>query len=157
MKMKDVMERYDYDLPLLDALNAVDDPKLSPDRRVLAGATMGVCLGTAYYAVSEMEEAFAQLADDQEHGRQHGEGYLAMEAILEEQRPYQMRLWHLLYECSLDQAVSDLRWLKMVVYQRAQMANAVRDAGVDHRYWTAAEGREGKSAAELMTKVTERR
>lgn len=154
MKMTDVMERYDYDLPLLDALN---DGEISPDRRVLAGATVGVCLSTAYFAVSEMEEAFSQLADDEEHGRRHGEGFLAMEAILEEQRPFQMLLWHLLYECSLDQAVSDLRWLKMVVYQRAQMANAVRDAGVHHRYWTSAEGRDGKSAAELMTKVTERR
>jgi len=154
MKMKDVMERYDYDLPLLDALN---DPELSPDRRVLAGATMGVCLGTAYFAVSEMEEAFAQLADDDDHDRRHGEGYLAMEAILEEQRPFQMRLWHLMYESSLNQAVGDLRWLKMVVYQRAQMVNAVRDAGVNDRYWTYAEGREGNSAAELMAKVTARR
>ncbi|TVV71449.1 hypothetical protein [Sphingomonas solaris] len=154
MKIAEVLERYDYDLPLLDAMN---DRGMSPDRRVLAGATVGVCLSTAYFAVSEMEEAFAQLADDEEKGRRHGEGYLAMEAILEEQRPFQMRLWHLLHECSLDQAVSDLRWLKMVVYQRAQMANAVRDAGVNDRYWTSAEGREGKSAAELMTKVTERR
>lgn len=154
MKITEVLERYDYDLPLMDALN---DSEISPDRRTLAGATMGVCLGTAYFGVSEMEEAFAQLADDEEHDRRHGEGYLAMEAILEEQRPFQMRLWHLLYESSLDQAVGDLRWLKMVVYQRAQMANALRDAGVDHRHRTAEEGREGKSAAELMTKVIERR
>lgn len=154
MKLKQALQNYDYDLPLLDALN---DPELSPDRRVLAGATIGVCLGQAYFAVSELEEAFALLADDEEHGRRVGEGYLAMEAVLEGQHAYQMRLWHLINEVSLDQAVSDLRWLKALVHQRGQMTGTMAAAGIDPRYWTGEEGREGRSAAELMARVMERR
>lgn len=154
MKINDVLQGYDYDLPLMDALN---DPQLSPDRRVLAGATLGVNLSTAYYAVTEVEEAFAQLADDQDQGRAIGEGYLALEAILEARSPYQMKLWHLISDMSLDQSVSDLRWLKMTVYQRARMANAVSEAGVEQRYWTSDEGRVGKSAAELMAVVAPQR
>ncbi len=49
MKVQDVMRGYDYDLPLLDVLNNNEkdengDPQVSVDRRVLAGATVGIGL-----------------------------------------------------------------------------------------------------------------
>lgn len=93
MKFKDAMRGYDYDLPLLDALN---DPQLSVDRRVLAGATIGVGLDIAYFAIRELEEAFAALAHDHNNGVEQGAGFEEVAEILKAQSPFQMRLWHLL-------------------------------------------------------------
>ena len=60
MNVQDMMRGYDYDLPLYDVLNnsSVDangDPEISADRRVLAGATIGIGLDIAYLAITEMQ------------------------------------------------------------------------------------------------------
>jgi hypothetical protein len=73
MKAQDMMRGYDYDLPLYDVLNNNEknengDPVVSADRRVLAGATIGIGLDLAYLAITELQEAFETLAADADNG-----------------------------------------------------------------------------------------
>lgn len=81
MKLKDAMRGYDYDLPLKDALN---DRELSVDRRVMAGATVGIGLDVAYLSVCQLEEAFAALAMDLSNGVEQGRGYEDLADILKD-------------------------------------------------------------------------
>ena len=105
MNIKDSLDGYDYELPLMDALA---DPALPVRRRLLAGATVGIGLDIAHFAVSEMAEGFWLLKDETERGKNCGEGYLMVEAMLEEKNAFQMRLWHLLDETPLNNAAYDL-------------------------------------------------
>ncbi len=147
MKLADAMKSYDYDLPLLDALN---DRELSPDRRVLAGALIGEALDKAYLSVGEMEEAFATLANDVARNVRDGEGRAMIEAILRDRVPLQMRLWYALHETELTQAAQDLAWLKALAYRRGRMTAVMQQASLPPRYWTTAEGRGGPTAAEIV-------
>lgn len=147
MNIKDSLDGYDYELPLMDALA---DPDLPVRRRLLAGAAVGIGLDIAHFAVSEMAEAFWLLKDETERGRTCSEGYLMIEAMLEEKNPFQMRLWHLLDETPLADAAMDLAWLKALTYQRGQMANAVRKAGCSVVYASAADLLADKTAASIM-------
>lgn len=147
MKLADAMKSYDYDLPLLDALN---DKDLSPDRRVLAGALIGEALDKAYLSVGEMEEAFSTLANEFARDVRDGEGRAMIEAILGDRVPLQMRLWYVLHETELTQAAQDLAWLKALAYRRGRMTAVVREANLPARYWTTAEGRGGPTAAEIV-------
>jgi hypothetical protein len=147
MKMKDSLDGYDYELPLMDALA---DPDLPVRRRLLAGATVGIGLDIVHFAVSEMTEAFWLLKDETERGKNCSEGYLMLEAILEEKNAFQMRLWHLLDETPLNDAAYDLAWLKALTYQRGQMANSVRKAGLPVIYASAADLLADPTAASIM-------
>ncbi len=147
MKLTDAMKSYDYDLPLLDALN---DPELSPDRRVLAGSLIGEALDKAYLSVGEMEEAFSTLANDLARNVHDGEGRAMVEAILADRLPLQMRLWYVLHETELTQAAQDLGWLKALAYRRGRMTAVMQEANLPARYWTTAEGRGGPTAAQLV-------
>ncbi len=93
MKLRDAMRSYDYEMLLVDALN---DPTLSTSRRLLAGAVIGEGLDTAYFATSELLEAFVELESDVRRGERHGQGFLSLEEILQAKNPLQMRLWYLL-------------------------------------------------------------
>lgn len=146
------MRSYDYDLPLMDVLN---DPNSSLDRRVLAGATVGVALDTAYLAITEMEEAFSALLKDQAISSRRGEGYLMLEDILATGNPFQMRLWYLLYDTPLAQAASDLGWLRSLTYRRAQMTFVARENGVAVNYASTASLCDGMTAEMLMSSFAE--
>lgn len=150
MKFKDAMRGYDYDLPLLDALN---DPQLSVDRRVLAGATIGVGLDIAYFAIRELEEAFAALAHEHNNGVEQGAGFEEVAEILKAQSPFQMRLWHLLDVTPLQLALEDLAWLKSLAYRRGRMAAVVRDENLPITYMTDEALCEGVTASELMARI----
>lgn len=147
MKLADAMRNCDYDLPLLDELN---ETELSPDRRALAAALIGEGLDKAYLSVGEMEEAFSTLANDLVRGVLDGEGRAMIEAILVDRVPLQMRLWYVLHETELTQAVQDLAWLKSLAYRRGRLTAVARKAKVSARYWTTAEGRSGPTAAEIV-------
>ena len=153
MEMQDAMRGYDYDLPLRDVLN---DPEESDDRRVLAGATIGVGLDTAYFAISELEEAFSTLASELSNGVQQGEGRKALEEILRDKNLFQMRLWYLLYDTPIDLAQSQLGWLKSVTYRRGRMAKVMRDKKLSVIYATDAAICEGVTAAQVMATVVAR-
>jgi len=147
MKVKDVLEGYDYDLPLRDALN---DPELSAIRRILAGTLVGEGLDTAYFAVQELCEAYAALWADARQGIRFGEGYLACEAILTDTNPLQMSLWHLTCERDLRETVGDMVWLRNLAYRRGAMARAIRDAALPVVYVPARNLVAGKTAAMMM-------
>lgn len=147
MKLTDAMKSYDYDLPLLDALN---DPELSPDRCVLAGSLIGEALDKAYLSVGEMEEAFSTLANEVARNVHDGEGKAMIDAILGDRVPLQMRLWYLLHETELTQAAQDLGWLKSLAYRRGRMTAVMQEANLPARYWTTAEGRSGPTASEIV-------
>lgn len=150
MKVQDAMRGYDYDLPLMDVLN---DHETSVDRRVLAGATVGVGLDTAYFAITELQEAFAALANDLSNGVENGQGYADLAEILRDRSPFQMRLWYLLDVTPLDQALDDLSWLKSLAYRRGRMAKVVRDEGLAVYYGTDEAACEGVTAAQIMARV----
>ena len=150
MKVQDAMRGYDYDLPLRDVLN---DPETSDDRRVLAGATIGIGLDTAYLAISELEEAFATLANDVSNGVRQGEGRKDIGAILHDKNPFQMRLWYLLYDTPIGQAQAELAWLKSLTYRRGRMAKVMRDEKLSVTYATDAALCDGVTAAQVMANV----
>jgi hypothetical protein len=147
VNIKDTLNGYDYELPLMDALA---DPELPVRRRLLAGATVGIGLDIAHFALSEMAEAFWLLKCEQESGKTCSEGYLMLEAMLEEKNAFQMRIWHLLDETALVDAAMDLAWLKALTYQRGQMAYSVRKAGLPVVYESAADRLADKTAASIM-------
>ena len=153
MKLKDAMRGYDYELLLVDALN---DPTLSTSRRLLAGAVIGEGLDTAYFATSELLEAFVELESDVRRGERHGEGFLSLEEILQAKNPLQMRLWYLLHEAAIPQAMMDLAWLKSLAYQRAKSSGLLRDERLPFYYTPARDMVEGPTAADWMLQVTER-
>jgi hypothetical protein len=159
MNVKDMMRGYDYDLPLYDVLNnsSVDangDPEISADRRVLAGATIGLGLDVAYLAITEMQEAFEALARDVSNGVTDGEGSQDLAEILRAQNPFQMRLWYLLYDTPFEQAHEDLCWLKSLTYRRGRMCTVVREEKLAVVYATNADLCESLTAAQLMANMT---
>jgi len=158
MRVQDMMRGYDYDLPLLDVLNNNEkddngDPQVSVDRRVLAGATVGIGLDVAYLAITELQEALTALASDVRNTTGHGEGYKDIEEILTDKNPYQMRLWYLLYDTPIEQAITELAWLQSVTYRRGRMCNVMRDQNLPVLYATNAELCEGLTAAQIMDNV----
>jgi len=151
MKMKDVLEGYNYDLPLMDAVN---DVELRHIRRLLAGALMGEGLDVAYFATRELEEAYVDLRNDVRKGVRYGEGYLAFEEILKDKNPLQMKLWYLTCERDLSETVKDMHWLVGLAHQRGLMARAVREAGVPVVHVPARNLVAGKTPAELVADQT---
>ncbi|WP_288806593.1 hypothetical protein [uncultured Novosphingobium sp.] len=151
MKVKDALDGYDYDLPLMDAL---DNPGLSITRRVLAGAMIGEGLDTAYFATGEMVEAFVALKIDARRKVRHGEGFLALEAILADKNPFQMRLWYLLYDKAIREAMFDLAWLRGLAYERGRMAQVLREEALPHQYIADRDLVDDTTAAEMMRSLT---
>lgn len=159
MKVQDVMRGYDYDLPLLDVLNNNEkdengDPQVSVDRRVLAGATVGIGLDVAYLAITELQEAFTALASDVHNTAGYGEGHRDIEEILRDKNPYQMRLWYLLYDTPIEHAITELAWLQSVTYRRGRMCTVMREQKLPVLYASNAELCDGLTAAQAMANVT---
>ena len=151
MQPQDAMRGYDFDLPLMDVLN---DPETSPDRRVLAGATIGVGLDVAYLATCELAEAFEALAGDVTNSSSDGEGHKDLEEILSAGNPFQMRLWYLLYDTPFERAHADLVWLKSLTYRRARMCRVMQEQKLPVIYATNADLAESATAAELLANLS---
>jgi hypothetical protein len=130
ISLKAYLEPYDWNLPLKDALN---DRLLSADRRGLAAAAMRQDLDDGYYAAAELLEAFRALERDIGAGvRPHApsEGEARVNHILEgEGDDYQRRLYYLLAERPVAEAVRDLEWLVALMKDRAGMYRTLRQAG----------------------------
>ncbi|KTF67873.1 MULTISPECIES: hypothetical protein [unclassified Sphingomonas] len=146
MNINDVLLDFDFDLPLRDAF---EDRTLSHSRRMLAGVSIGIDLATAYYSVSQLHEALADLEDDHRSGTRFGVGYVEAEDIIKAGSPFQTKVWHLVCDLNLSQAVADLGWLKAVLYSRGSMAKAAAKQ-VRVTYVTQAQTTEGPTAAALM-------
>lgn len=158
MRVQDMMRGYDYDLPLYDVLNNSGtnengEPEISTDRRVLAGATIGIGLDVAYFAITELLEAFTALASETSSAKGRGEGCKNLEEILRDKNPFQMRLWYLLYDTPIEQAVRELSWLQSLTYRRGRMCIVVREHKLPVTYATNAQLCESLTAAQIMGNV----
>ena len=130
LSIKALLEPYDWNLPLLDALN---DQSLSADRRALAVAAMRQGLDDGYYAAAELLEAFRALEDDIDTGVRpdtYSEGEDRLKHILEaDGDDYQRRLYYLLAERPVADAARDLEWLVALMKARAGMYRALGRVG----------------------------
>jgi hypothetical protein len=144
MSMKAFLEPYDFNLPLRDALN---DPTLSADRRVMAAAAMRQHLDDAYYAAMELLEAFRALRKDIDAGlapEANSEGEERVRHILAgDGDDYQRRLYYLLSERPVTEAIDDLEWLTRLTWERARMVRTLRDAGARMPFAPGANPKEG--------------
>jgi hypothetical protein len=120
---------------------------------VLAGAAIGIGLDVAYFAITEMQEAFTALASETSRGRGRGEGYRDLEEILRDKSPFQMRLWYLLYDTPIEQAITELTWLQSLTYRRGRMCIVMREHKLPVTYPTNAQLCESLTAAQIMGNV----
>ena len=130
MSMKALLEPYDINLPLRDAL---EDPTLAPDRRALAAVAFRQEPNDAVYSAMEVLEAFQALEADMEAQLPTDaprEGEARIRHILDgEGDDYQRRLYYILSERPVNQAIRDLEWLTDLLYGRARMVRTLREAG----------------------------
>ena len=127
--IKTMLAGYDFNLPLLDAL---DDGGLSADRRALAAVSMRQGLDDALFSAHELLEAFRTLETDARLGiaATDSEGMAAIDAILQAGGDdYQRRLYWILSESPVGDAVTDLIWLTEVLRGRAVMYRALTESG----------------------------
>ena len=120
---------YDFNLPLEDALN---DRSLSADRRVLASVSMRQGLDEGYFSVQQLLEAMRELETDARlripSSRSIGRAQIDT-ILVADGDDYQRRLYWILAERPITDAVSDLVWLAELLRGRAQMFSALVDAG----------------------------
>lgn len=120
---------YDFNLPLNDALN---DPTLSADRRALAAVSMRQDLDDALFSAQELLEALLTLETDARLGvaATASPGTDAIDEILgADGDDYQRRLYWILSERPLADAVADLIWLTALLRGRAVMYRVLSDTG----------------------------
>lgn len=128
--MKDYLATYDFNLPLKDAFG---NGALSMSRRMLAGAAMGQGLDDAYYSAHELLEALRTRAADHDAGVEADAslGQDMIDHILAgEGDDYQRRLYYVVSELDLGEAIGDLAWLVAELKGRGLMAKVFRQAGV---------------------------
>jgi hypothetical protein len=129
LSMKALLEPYDINLPLRDALN---DPALSPDRRALAVSAFRQDVDDAFYSAMELLEAFQALESDMEAvpSGVESEGEARLRHILDgEGDDYQRRLYYMLSERSVEQIIGHLEWLTDLLHGRARMVRTLREVG----------------------------
>jgi hypothetical protein len=127
--IRSLLAGYDFNLPLHDALA---DPTLSPDRRALAAVSMRQGLDDALFSAHELLEAFRTIETDHRLGvaAEASEGAAAIDTILlADGEDYQRRLYWMLSELPVADAVSDLVWLTELLHGRASMHRALADMG----------------------------
>ena len=123
---------FDFDLPLVDAVN---DPDLADVRSELAALALGEGLDGGYYEVQELADAFleaareanAEITDPDSPGRER------LADILERNSPYQRRQFDAVAALPLADAASHLVWLTGVMRERADMYRPVTQARVSAR------------------------
>lgn len=130
LSMKAFLEPYDFNLPLMDALN---DPSLSPDRRAMAAAAMHQDLDDAYYSAMELLEAFQAMGRDADAhlpADAYSEGEARIAHILSgDGDDYQRRLYYILSERTITEAIADLEWLTKLAWDRGRMSRVLDEAG----------------------------
>ncbi len=128
--MKDYLQTYDYNLPLLDAFKDIEN---SMTRRLIAAVSMKEGLTEAWGATGELIEAFECLASDAKADitGADSEGADRIAHMLEAGGDdYQRRVYYLLSETPVDEALSDLKWLMAILTVRGQMYRIIQAAGV---------------------------
>ncbi|WIW89629.1 hypothetical protein K3M67_06635 [Sphingobium sp. V4] len=129
LSMKALLETYDINLPLRDALN---DPALSPDRRALAAAAFRQDVDDAFYSAMELLDALQAVEADMGAvpSGVESEGQARLRHILNgEGDDYQRRLYYILSERPVSPAIRDLEWLTDLLHGRSRMVRTLREAG----------------------------
>ena len=125
--IKQFLDNYDFNLPLRDAF---EDGELSMARRMLAGAAMPEGLDSAYYLTMELFEAFELLCADRRNGVNEGMGAAKVhEIISSDSADYQRRIYYIVSELVVYEALGELAWLVRLTRSRAQMFRVIREAG----------------------------
>lgn len=128
--MKQFLADYSYNLPLLDALN---DPGLPTIRRILAGSAMDTSLDDGYYSTVELYDAFKVLTADLGASVDPDDslGTAMVEHLLGgEGDDYQRRLYYLISEIPVAEAMGHLYWLTTLLGPRASMWKVLVGAGI---------------------------
>lgn len=124
-----LLARYDFELPLRDALN---DSELDPVRRALASIAIGTGLDDGHLAAAELAGAARRFAADRAAGipDEAGEGVRHLRSILAADcDDYQRALWYAVSRCPPEVAADHLAWLTELMRARASMFLAIRSSG----------------------------
>ena len=127
--MKDYLESYDFNLPLWDAFK---DPAMSMTRRLIAAVAMKQSLDDAYFGIGEIVEAFEHLVADAEANvaAAQSEGADRIAHMLRaDGDDFQRRVYYLLSETPVEEALGDLRWLMAILEGRAKMYRVIEASG----------------------------
>lgn len=128
----DYLATFDFNMPLIDAVN---DPDLPGARSELAALALGEGLDSGYYEARELAEAFldaareanAEITDPHSSARNH------LVEIHDNGSPYQRRLFDKVATMPLADAASDLVWLATLMRSRADMYRPVEAARLSAR------------------------
>ena len=128
--MPALLTGYDFNLPLRDAL---DDATLSADRRALAAVSMRQGLDDAYLSAHALLEAMRVCETDARLRvrPERSEGRDMIDALLTaEGDDYQRRLYWIVSELPIGDAVCDLVWLTALLEARARMYRTIGEVGI---------------------------
>jgi len=128
----DYLASFDFNLPLIDAVN---DPDLPGVRSEIAAVALGEDLDAGYYEVQELADAFleaareanAEITDPRSPAREH------LAEILDRASSYQRGLFNAVAKLPLIDAASDLVWLTGLMRDRADMYRPVEAARLSTR------------------------
>lgn len=128
----DYLATFDFNIPLIDAVN---DPDLPGVRSELAALALGEGLDSGYYESQELAEAFLDAAreDNAEITDPDSPARKRLAEILDRGSPYQRRLFDKVAALPLADAASDLVWLAALMRGRADMYRPVEAARLSTR------------------------
>ena len=116
----DWLDRIDLDLSLEEAALA---PELSPGRRMLANACIGMDPLDAYYATAELHQAAAWVHEGLPEGKRKLVGILGNDAADD----FQRCLYYALAGRGVVAMLDDLGWLTALLERRARIAAETHD------------------------------
>lgn len=128
----DYLATFDFNLPLIDAVN---DPDIADVRSEIAALALGEGLDAGYYDVQELAEAFLEAAREANAGISdpHSPARDRLADILDRASPYQRCLFDAVATLPLADAASHLVWLTGVMRDRADMYRPVEAARLSTR------------------------
>ncbi|MDF0545444.1 MULTISPECIES: hypothetical protein [Sphingobium] len=123
---------FDFNLPLVDAVN---DPDLPAVRSQLAALAISESLEGGYYEAQELAEAFLEAAHEAnaEINDPHSPARDRLVDILDRNSPYQRCLFDAVATLSLADAASHLVWLTGLMRDRTDMYRPVAAARLSIR------------------------
>lgn len=128
--MRAWLANYDFNLPLIDAVNDPDLPDICSE---LAALSLGEGLDSGYYAAQEMADAVTLIwseAQDQVP-LSHGEAIRHLGDILaRDDEGYQRLLYEAIGGLMPQDAAGHLAWLVARMAERADMYRVVQAAGI---------------------------
>lgn len=128
----DYLAGFDFNLPLIDAVN---DPDIADVRSGIAALALGEGLDSGYYETQELAEAFLEAAREANAGISdpHSPARERLADILDRGSPYQRCLFDAVATLPLADAASHLAWLTGVMRDRADMYRPVEAARLSTR------------------------